>query len=308
MTHVHIHGGGTRLYVTEITPEIADELTQTGVLQERLAAIRLEEDILAAGIRGDMVVFVDGEKVSTESGEKDSERGETSVALQLGKHYLVIEELAEGRWLDLEIEEPFESSKLSTNLTTYVLMDGKSVTVTEVDYDGEAKVGETVVKAKIHTVIFPDGRGHDVVFFDDVGGEEEVVVIATESTENDATKAPLKRAATKRARATSRTPATKNAKSKGATTKKAKAKRAPVRKAVGKRVSSRKASSKKLSSKKAATKSETAKKATGKKATAKRMTSKKLATVKKAKSKSVTVKKLATKRAMAKRRRGSPRK
>jgi hypothetical protein len=38
------------------------------------------------------------------------------------------------------------------------------------------------------------------------------------------------------------------------------------------------------------------------------MTSKKLATVKKAKSKSVTVKKLATKRAMAKRRRGSPRK
>ena len=235
MARIQVHGRGVTLYVTEISPEIARELTQTGVTIDRFEQIREAESTHAAGIRDEMEVFVDGRRISA---PPETAPQEAPIALEAGKHFLVVRETAEGRWLDIETDEPFDPAKFSARVSTYLLSDGESVTVTNVRYDGAFAVGETEAIDEDATVIFPD----DV--------SEEVLIAEEEQTSSTA-KPRAKKAPAKRTKA--KKPPAKKPPAKGAA-KKAAAKRSQAKTAARKTAATRKAAPKKAAAKKAAKK------------------------------------------------------
>ena len=199
MSRIQVHGRGVTLYVTEVSPEIAQELTETGVSIERFEEICASEETHAAGIRDDMDVFVDGVRISR---PPEAQSQETPIALEAGKHYLIVRETADGRWLDIETDEPFDPAKFSAKVSTYLLSDGESITITRVEYAGAQATGETEAIDEDATVIFPDGARAEVV----IAGEEdedraadeddeEFLVVTTSSVDAPtAPKAPAKRA------------------------------------------------------------------------------------------------------------------
>ena len=242
MARIQVHGRGVTLYVTEISPEIAHELTATGVTIDRFEQIREAESTHAAGIRDEMEVFVDGRRISA---PPETVPPDPPIALETGKHFLIVRETAEGRWLDLETDEPFDPAKFSARVSTYLLSDGESVTVTNVQYGGAVAIGETEAIDEDATVVFPD----DV--------SKEVLIAEAEPTR--AKKALAKRATAKK-------PPTKKPPAKGAA-KKAAAKKAPAKRSV--RKAAAKKAVKKAAPRKAAPK-KAAKKAPAKKRTAKK--------------------------------------
>jgi hypothetical protein len=250
MAHIQVHGSGVTIYLTEIIAEIADELTNSGVSLDRFAEIRRGEDTHAAGISSEMEVFVDGEKISVQSDDDEATSASVPVVLEAGKFYLVVQETAEGRWLDIETEGPFDPAKLSANVGTYVLADGASITLTEVDYDSSSALGGTEVVGEDATVIFPDGSSHDVVLIDDEVGESEEVVMVTATSP---TRAPAAKKVSGR-----------RAKAKSAGTKRAGAKKAIVKKSATKKSAAKKAAMKNATAKKQAVRKLTRKSATTK--------------------------------------------
>jgi pyruvate/2-oxoglutarate dehydrogenase complex dihydrolipoamide acyltransferase (E2) component len=282
MAHVEIHGRGIAFFVTEITPEIATELAETGVSDERFDELFEEEldrsDGVAAGITKGLRVLVDGEQVSVGFNDVDEvEVASTSQVAEPGKHYLLIEKVAEGCLITIDAEEPIDPSKLSKGVKKYVLPDETSITLAEFDYDVSSEFGSNLEQEEYYTVIYPNG-GRQSVIFSDSGESEEA-------------KAPVKAK-----RATAKKVTAKKASAKKASAKKASAKRATVKKATVKKATVKKATAKKTSAKGATAKKATAKKATAKKATAKKATAKKAA-AKKATAKSATAKKATAKKA-----------
>jgi hypothetical protein len=251
MAHVQVHGRGVTLYLSEIVSEIADELTKSGVSLDRFAEIRQGEDTYAAGISSELEVFVDGEKISVQSDDGEGASVATPIMLEAGKYYLVVQETAEGRWLDIQTEGPFDPAKLSANVGTYVLADGATITLTEVDYDSSSALGGTEVVGEDATVIFPDGSSEDVVLIDDEVGESEEVVMVT-------------------ATSSTRPPAAKKAPAKGAKAKSLGTKRAGAKKAIVKKSTTKKSAAKKAAIKKGTAKKPAVRKLTTKSATTKR--------------------------------------
>lgn len=251
MAHVEIHGRGVTFFVTEITPEIATELAQTGVSNERFDELFEEEldrsDDVAAGVTSGLRVLVDGEEVSVGFDDVDDvEAVSTSLVAEPGKYYLLIEKVAEGCLATIDTEEPFDPSELSKGVTRYVLPDETSITLAEFDYDALPEFGSTLEKDEYYTVINPNGSRQSVMFSE--GGEAQEAEIPVKA----------KRATAKRATA------------KRATAKKATAKRATAKKATAKKGTAKKATAKKATAKKAVAKKAVAKKATAKRAIAKK--------------------------------------
>jgi hypothetical protein len=260
MARIQVHGTGVTLYVTEISPEVAQELTQTGVSIERFEQIRLSESAHAAGIRDDMEVFVDGRRISA---PPEAQSQETPVALEAGKHYLVVRETAEGRWLDIETAEPFDADKFSARVSTYLLSDGESITVTQVEYAGASATGETETIDEDATVIYPNGASEEVLIAGAPGDEDDE--LADEDDDEDeflvVATSPAKPAKRPKAKA----PPVKKTPAKG-TAKKAAGKKAPAKKAIPKKPAAKNAAAKKATAKRAAAKKAPAKKAAPKKA------------------------------------------
>lgn len=253
MAHIQVHGSGVTVYVTEISPAIAEELTQTGVSIDRFEEIRGSEKTHAAGIRDDMEVFVDGRRISA---PPEAQAQGTPVALEPGEHYLIVRETAEGRWLDIETAEPFDPEKLAAKVSTYLLSDGESITVTEVEYQGASAIGETEAVDEDATVIFPGGVSAGVLIARDKEGEgneladedeEDEFLFATAS----AVDKPVKKATAKKPAA------------------KAPPAKASAKKTAGKKSPTKKGAPKKSAEKKAPAKKRTAKKAQAKKTAAK---------------------------------------
>jgi hypothetical protein len=263
MAHIQVHGSGVTLYVTEISPEIAEELTQTGVSIDRFEEIRGSEKTHAAGIRDDMEVFVDGRRITA---PPETQSPETPIALEPGKHYLIVRETAEGRWLDIATADPFDPEKLAAKVSTYLLSDGESITVTEVEYQGASAIGETEVVDEDATVIFPDGVSADVLIAGDAEGEDDE--LADEDDENDedelliVTSSAVARPPAKKPPA--KKPAAKKPPGK-ASAKKTAGKKSPAKKAAPKKAAPKKASAKKRTAKKAQAKKTVAKTAPAKK-------------------------------------------
>jgi hypothetical protein len=248
MAHIQVHGRGVTIYLTEINAEIADELTKSGVSLDRFAEVRQGEDTHAAGIRSELEVFVDGENISVQSDDGEGASAAAPTMLEAGKYYLAVQETAEGRWLDIETEGPFDPAKLSANVGTYALADGVSITLTEVDYDSSSALSGTEVIGEDATVIFPDGSSEDVVLIDDDVGELEEVVMVTATSP---TRAPAKKKAS-----------AKRAKAKDLGTKRAGPKKAIVKKSAAKESASKRAAIKKATAKKPAARKSTRKSAT----------------------------------------------
>jgi hypothetical protein len=272
MAHVEIHGRGIAFFVTEITPEIATELAENGVSDERFDELFEEEldrsDGVAAGITNGLRVLVDGEQVSVGFNDVDDvEVANTSQVAEPGNYYLLIEKVAEGCLVTIDTEEPIDPSKLSKGVKKYVLPDATSITLAEFDYDVSSEFGSNLEQEEYYTVIYPTG-GRQSVIFSDSGESEEA-------------KAPgkAKRATTKKA--TAKKASAKRATAKKVTAKRTTAKKATAKKVTAKRTTAKKATAKKATAKKAAAKKAGTKKVTAKKATAKRPTAKK-ATAKKA--------------------------
>ena len=204
-----------------------------------------------------MDVFVDGVRISR---PPEAQSQETPIALEAGKHYLIVRETADGRWLDIETDEPFDPAKFSAKVSTYLLSDGESITITRVEYAGARATGETEAIDEDATVIFPNGARAEVV----IAGEEdedraadeddeEFFVVTTSSVDAPtAPKAPAKRA-----------------KARKPPVKKSRAKSAAVEKAASKPSSAEKTAVKKAPTEKAAPKA-ASKKAPAKKAPAKK--------------------------------------
>jgi hypothetical protein len=246
MAHVEIHGRGVAFFVTEITPEIARELAETSVSDERFDELFKEEldrsDGVAAGITKGLRVLVDGEQVSVGFNDVDDvEVASTSQVAEPGKHYLLIEKVAEGCLVTIDTRDPIDPSKLSKGVKKYILPDATSITLAEFDYDVSSEFGSNLEQEEYYTVMYPNG-GRQSVIFSDSGESEEA-------------KAPVK--------------------AKRATAKKASAKRAAAKKASAKRPTAKKATAKKVTAKKVTAKRTTAKKAGAKKATAKQATARK---------------------------------
>jgi hypothetical protein len=261
MAHVEIHGRGIAFFVTEITPEIAAELAETGVSDERFDELFEEEldrsDGVAAGITNGLRVLVDGEQVSVGFNDVDDvEVASTSQVAEAGKYYLLIEKVAEGCLVSVDTEEPIDPSKLSKGVKKYVLPDATSITLAEFDYDVSSEFGSNLEQEEYYTVIYPNG-GRQSVIFSDSGESEEA-------------KAPVKGK-----RATAKKVTAKKASAKKASAKRATVKKATVKKATAKKTSAKGATAKKATAKKATAKKAAAKKATAKSATAKKATAKK---------------------------------
>jgi hypothetical protein len=261
MAHVEIHGRGIAFFVTEITPEIATELAETGVSDERFDELFEEEldrsDGVAAGITNGLRVLVDGEQVSVGFNDVDDvEVANTSQVAEPGNYYLLIEKVAEGCLVTIDTEEPIDPSKLSKGVKKYVLPDATSITLAEFDYDVSSEFGSNLEQEEYYTVIYPTG-GRQSVIFSDSGESEEAKASGK-----------AKRATTKKATA-------KKASAKRATAKKVTAKRTTAKKATAKKVTAKRTTAKKATAKKAAAKKAGAKKVTAKKATAKKATAKK---------------------------------
>jgi hypothetical protein len=252
MAHVEIHGRGIAFFVTEITPEIATELAETGVSDERFDELFEEEldrsDGVAAGITKGLRVLVDGEQVSVGFNDVDEvEVASTSQVAEPGKYYLLIEKVAEGCLVSIDTEEPIDPSKLSKGVKKYVLPDETSITLAEFDYDVSSEFGSNLEQEEYYTVINPTG-GRQSVIFSDSGESEEA------------------KARVKAKRATAKKVSAKRATVKKATAKKATAKRTTAKGAGAKKATAKKAGAKKVTAKKATAKRATAKKATAKKA------------------------------------------
>jgi hypothetical protein len=267
MAHVEIHGRGIAFFVTEITPEIATELAETGVSDERFDELFEEEldrsDGVAAGITNGLRVLVDGEQVSVGFNDVDDvEVANTSQVAEPGNYYLLIEKVAEGCLVTIDTEEPIDPSKLSKGVKKYVLPDATSITLAEFDYDVSSELGSNLEQEEYYTVIYPTG-GRQSVIFSDSGESEEA------KTPGKAKRATTKKATAKKAsakRATAKTVTAKRTTAKKATAKKVTAKRTTAKKATAKKAAAKKAGAKKVTAKKATAKRPTAKKATAKKA------------------------------------------
>jgi hypothetical protein len=267
MAHVEIHGRGIAFFVTEITPEIATELAENGVSDERFDELFEEEldrsDGVAAGITNGLRVLVDGEQVSVGFNDVDDvEVANTSQVAEPGNYYLLIEKVAEGCLVTIDTEEPIDPSKLSKGVKKYVLPDATSITLAEFDYDVSSEFGSNLEQEEYYTVIYPTGGRQSVIFSD--SGESEEAKASGKAKRATTKKATAKKASAKRA--TAKTVTAKRTTAKKATAKKVTAKRTTAKKATAKKAAAKKAGAKKVTAKKATAKRPTAKKATAKKA------------------------------------------
>ena len=175
MTKIEVYGYGLSFSLTEITPELAKELTQTGVTEEQYDGLEDELEIFgddASGIGSDLEVHVDGQKIASPyQGHSGIEQAKDVRSYQLGepgKCYYVNMMEENGLWLTREISEPFDPNKLEIEIFDYVLPDKSTIRLAHPSYGGTGdNFGFTDVKVQDDFVISSDGVRLDIRILDE---------------------------------------------------------------------------------------------------------------------------------------------
>jgi hypothetical protein len=176
MTKIEVYGYGVSLSLTEITPELAKQLTETGITDENFDELEINEledtDEDECGITLNLEVHVDSEKIANPyegfSGIEQAKDVRSYQLGQAGKCYYVKMMEEDGLWLTLEINKPFDPEKLQIEIFDYVLPDKSTIRLAEPSYAGTGdNFGFTDVKVQDHCVICADGSRHDIEFLDE---------------------------------------------------------------------------------------------------------------------------------------------
>jgi hypothetical protein len=115
-----VYGRGVSFSLTEITPELAKQLTETGLSYDDFDELEMNEledtDEDECGITLNLEVHVDGEKIANPyEGFSGIEQAKNVRPFKLGhpgKYYYVNIMEENGLWLKAEMNEPFDPKKL----------------------------------------------------------------------------------------------------------------------------------------------------------------------------------------------------
>jgi hypothetical protein len=164
-TKIQVEGYAVEIQVREITAEMADELTVTGVSDARCGEAIDDSNHLETFAYGmaDGQLLVDGENVEDllPPGKRPQiDRWET---LESDKHCLVVTDVWKGTLLEATTDKPFDGSLLSMEWVAYEMPDESFSTLADVSYDGQEWSPETWHKSRDVIVYCPNGDRREVV-------------------------------------------------------------------------------------------------------------------------------------------------
>jgi hypothetical protein len=178
MAKVELVGWGTDLKMMEITPEMVEELTETGVDYDRMSEIEeqmLDDCEMWSGVTPDPGMFsieVDGEELSREVIDAIMVKQAKAVKPPLGKAYLVRVENNRGCWLSVQSKGDFDPKLMMFRAEQVRLATGDAYQFLSLTYDGMDDFGNTVGDEVDVYVITVDGERRDILEAEEDEGEE----------------------------------------------------------------------------------------------------------------------------------------
>jgi hypothetical protein len=181
MAKVELVGWGTDLKMMEITPEMVEELTETGVDYDRMSEIEeqmLDDCEMWSGVTPDPGMFsieVDGEELSREVIDAILVKQAKPIVPPLGKAYLVRVEGNRGCWSSVESDDEFNPELLLFNAEQVELAVGDTYQFLSLNYDGMNEFGDTIGDEVDVYVITAEGERREILEAEDdeMAGDED---------------------------------------------------------------------------------------------------------------------------------------
>lgn len=175
MTKIEMYGRGVSFSLTEITTELAEELTKTGITYEKFDELEMNElkdtDEDECGITSDLEIQVDDQKIANPYEGLFGIEHKEAHSFQIGepgKYYFVEITWEKGLWLKAQTNEAFDPEKLQIEIFDYVLPDKETIRLAEPSYNGTRdNFGFTDVNVQEDFVIYPDGSRHEIELLED---------------------------------------------------------------------------------------------------------------------------------------------
>lgn len=179
MAKIELLGRGRDLKIMEITPEMVEELTETGVDYDRMSEIEeqlLDDCDMWSGVTPDPGMFsieVDGEELGREVIDAILVEQPDPIVPPLGKAYLVSVENNFGCWVRVQSGGEFNQKLIQFKVERVELADGDTYQFLSLTYDGMSEFGDTFVKDSDLYVITAEGERREILEADDDDVEDD---------------------------------------------------------------------------------------------------------------------------------------